>query len=110
MASESCFRTYAESFLGRPINNEKELEDMCITILPFGLTAAQIGYKDKVFISSGVPQSDGSFYFSSHLAQTPGVKDHDIVDTLIYSEPHYIVLARCVGKTMKDWKVMSTGE
>ena len=108
-ASASSLRTYAESFLGRPINDEKELEDMCITIFSLGFTAVQMGYKNKVFIGPGVPQEDGSFNFSFNLIQTPGVRAHNYADTIIYSKPHYNLFARCVEGTMRDWKVANTG-
>ena len=108
-ASASSLRTYAESFLGRPINDEKELEDMCITIFSFGYTSVQMGYKNKVFIGPGVPQVDGSFNYSFNLIQTPGVRAHNYADTIIYSKPHYNLFARCVEGTMRDWKVANTG-
>ena len=82
---------------------------MCITILLLGFTAAQIGYKDRIFIGQGEgPKADGSFSWSNTLIETPGVRAHNYVETLIYSEPHYSVLARCVEGTRKDWKVVNT--
>ncbi|XP_037050429.1 uncharacterized protein LOC119084521 [Bradysia coprophila] len=123
-ASNSLYRNYAESFLGRPANDQAELDAQCFTFAIEGLILIQEGY-DKANIRSVIPTeldptapllTDplglGKFKIETTFAQSPGstVKNQYVtIDQAVWCDTKHVLLVRCVNETRQDWKLASIG-
>lgn len=85
LGSDALFRNYAESFLGRPAQNQSELDEMCFSFAFVEALAVQSGYGTKTNIRTAIPTQLnllqlnlgdpfglGSFLITTTLAQTSG--------------------------------------
>ena len=70
------FRTYVESFLGRPAKNLEDMTNLCLTVLISDAYGTQIAYGNKTVVTQTVMAQDGGFLIVP-IAEGAGIKGRE---------------------------------
>ncbi|KAJ6637998.1 hypothetical protein Bhyg_10730 [Pseudolycoriella hygida] len=125
-ASNALYRNFAESFLGRPANDETELDAMCYKFAFIEALVVQTGYGNKSCIRTAIPTDlditspfgsppfgFGKFKVETTLAQSTGStleSQYKTVDQVIWCDLNHLLLVRCVNGVRQDWELASVAD
>jgi len=108
MASEHYYRTYAETFLGRPVLSEEELNDMRLRLDVVYSRIANLGY-DQHFVQVCLPMGGHGKINCTYVSGSPGTSAASLemtLDTIVWTDNRTAILVvRCINGQRRNWKL-----